>query len=242
MLSSPTGVFSWTRATDVVEDINNTITTTAIEEADEEEGDSDRNVIVGITKGNGGALRFSAATRRGLCEPRHRLHRLGLDEAVRWMRERQQQQHNHDHLYVRHFFSDATVHRVRARLGLWDLLRSLCLYVSSTGAVTNFHYDTRPGLIVQLRGRKRVTALAPSPEASELMRHPDHAVPGSACERRSRFTEEVQGSAVSDVKFTTVLLAPGDALLVPAGWWHQVKSLDPVTVSVVARLEERESP
>jgi ribosomal protein L16 Arg81 hydroxylase len=93
------------------------------------------------------------------------------------------------------------------------------------GTVTPLHHDTSNVLLCQVRGRKRVT-LVPAleshlvyndvavyspvdPEAPDLMRYPRYA----------------------DATVLTVTLAAGEALFIPVGWWHHVRSLD-ISISV----------
>ena len=37
--------------------------------------------------------------------------------------------------------------------------------------------------------------------------------------------------------WTTVQMVAGDSLLIPAGWWHQVLSTEPLTVAVAFDVE-----
>ncbi len=102
---------------------------------------------------------------------------------------------------------------------------STFLWLGPPGSVSRLHFDVVNVLFVQLYGRKRFLLLPPEqtpllyntagvfsdvdPEAPDLARHPAFGA--------SRVTE--------------VVLEPGEALLIPVGWWHHVRSLD-VSISV----------
>lgn len=87
------------------------------------------------------------------------------------------------------------------------------------GTVTPLHHDTCNILFCQVYGQKRLTLLPP--EETFLLRgarsmyaaldpeHPD----------LQRFPEWSSASVFE------VVLDPGDALFIPVGWWHQVRSL-----------------
>jgi ribosomal protein L16 Arg81 hydroxylase len=94
------------------------------------------------------------------------------------------------------------------------------LWYGPKGTVTPLHHDTMNIFMAQVRGRKQVK-LIPANEIdfiynnyavySEVdLLHPDY-------ERFPKFRH----ANVIDVE-----LAPGEALFLPVGWWHWVKSLD----------------
>jgi len=99
------------------------------------------------------------------------------------------------------------------------------LWYGPGGTVTPLHHDTANILFCQVRGRKRFTLIEPwwtqlvrdclsfysfiDAEAPDLRRMP----------------------YLAKVPRLTVTLGPGDALFLPAGWWHHVRSLS-VSASV----------
>lgn len=95
------------------------------------------------------------------------------------------------------------------------------LWFGPAGTVTHFHHDVVSVLFRQVMGRKRWTLIPPHETAKMYatvgvysavdVTRPDYA-------RHPRFA----GVARADFD-----LGPGQALLVPAGWWHAVVALDP---------------
>jgi hypothetical protein len=99
------------------------------------------------------------------------------------------------------------------------------LWLGPKGTVTPLHHDTTNILFCQVHGRKKFLLAAPSelrlldvargfyadldPEAPDLERHP----------------------WFRDVTLHSVILEPGEALFLPVGWWHHVRSLD-VSISL----------
>lgn len=108
------------------------------------------------------------------------------------------------------------------------------------GVNTKPHYDYSNNFLVQVVGRKRVRLFAPNDTS--------HMYPYSIHDRVTMDRVDhpaVQASQIADIDFmvdshfpnfklTTCFegfLDPGDLLYIPAGWWHEVKSLD-VSMSV----------
>ncbi|WP_196236089.1 cupin-like domain-containing protein [Bradyrhizobium japonicum] len=95
------------------------------------------------------------------------------------------------------------------------------LWIGPEGTVTPFHYDRRNILFFQIRGAKCFTIASPlaapyiynhysvfsevDPEQPDLERYP----------------------LFRNVKLLPIELNEGDALFVPVGWWHHVRSLSP---------------
>ena len=89
------------------------------------------------------------------------------------------------------------------------------------GVVTPVHYDHHHGLLVQIVGHKRVLLWAP--DAREMLRAPPA---GSPLANTSPIdpAELTEGSELAGAS-RCVVLAPGDGLLIPMGWWHHCESL-----------------
>ena len=109
--------------------------------------------------------------------------------------------------------STLAMQKVVARQSLW---------ISGAGACSPLHYDLPNVLLCQLRGRKRIYLFSPA--------HHDTIKPRGSCfpgltaqERIAQTRRAALAGVVSDGQY--VELSPGDALLMPSGWWHEVESL-----------------
>lgn len=102
------------------------------------------------------------------------------------------------------------------RMGLW---------IGPAGTHTPLHHDTDNSMFCQVMGRKRFW-LAP-PESIALLDRsrgvyshwkPDHDAPDPS----------------DPAPMIELTLEPGEALFIPAGWWHRVDALDPsISVSIL---------
>lgn len=102
------------------------------------------------------------------------------------------------------------------RMGLW---------IGPAGTHTPLHHDGDDSMFCQVLGRKRLR-LAP-PESIALL---DHSR-GVYSHWDPRSEDEL---AAGPERLLEVVLAPGEALFIPAGWWHQVDALDPsISVSIL---------
>lgn len=106
---------------------------------------------------------------------------------------------------------------------------ALSLYVSDQGALTNFHWDGRPGLLQQFHGRKRLWLV--HPQYSAYLAHPEST--HTQCQRRSRFTGREERPMIPH---WSLVVHPGQTVFIPARWWHQVESLDQPTIGAVVRF------
>lgn len=114
------------------------------------------------------------------------------------------------------------------------------LWVGPGGHVEPLHYDPMDGVLIQLRGAKRVRLLPPRQSANlypfpalggalrpwfskVYLDRPDPAFPRVA--RAQAAVEEVE-------------LAAGEALYIPAGWWHEVTALGDDYVISVNRFQQ----
>ena len=95
------------------------------------------------------------------------------------------------------------------------------LWMGPGGTITRLHYDIYNYLLVQVFGRKRVW-LVPSLQAhltyNQYTVYSEVDPENPDLERFPQF----ENATVLEVE-----LNPGDALFLPVGWWHHVKSLDP---------------
>jgi hypothetical protein len=95
------------------------------------------------------------------------------------------------------------------------------------GTVTPFHHDLTNNFMIQIAGRKRLRLIAPchTPKVYNV-RHCFSQVDGRDIDLR-RFP------LMADVPVIDCVLAPGEILFLPVGWWHFVEALD-VTITVSA--------
>ena len=102
------------------------------------------------------------------------------------------------------------------------------LFLGPAGTVTRLHYDagSAHGLLAQLAGRKLFVLLPPraTPALHVLASEPetvqspvDPLDPGSAA----------RWPGYGALRPLAAVLAPGEAILVPQGWWHYAVALEP---------------
>jgi ribosomal protein L16 Arg81 hydroxylase len=95
------------------------------------------------------------------------------------------------------------------------------LWIGPAGTVTPLHHDTTNILFCQLHGRKRIELV--SPHESALLVDPMNGYYSSVdLDRLARAGHP----ALRELLVRRVIVKPGDALYIPAGWWHRVTSLD----------------
>lgn len=91
------------------------------------------------------------------------------------------------------------------------------LWLGPAGTFTPLHHDTTNILFCQLYGRKRVDLV--SPLATSLLEDANGYYAGV------RATDLAEGGR-EDARVLRVELSAGDALFLPAGWWHEVTALE----------------
>jgi hypothetical protein len=131
--------------------------------------------------------------------------------------------------YLRITLPVATVLQQLGQRAHAEHVTGISLYFSDQGALTNFHWDGRPGLLQQFRGRKRVWLV--HPQYSPYLAHPEGGHP--QCKRRSRFTGREERPMIPH---WSVVVHPGQTVFIPAKWWHQVESLDQPTIGGIVRF------
>lgn len=102
------------------------------------------------------------------------------------------------------------------------LAGSSALWFGPAGTVTPLHHDASSILFCQVYGKKRFRLASPL----EI----------SLCEGALQMYSAVDPERPEDprthqVTFKVVELSPGEALFIPAGWWHHVRALD-VSISL----------
>ncbi len=91
------------------------------------------------------------------------------------------------------------------------------LWLGPAGTFTPLHHDTTNILFCQIYGKKRVDLV--SPLATSLLEDADGFYAGVHA------TDLTEG-AREDARVLRVELSAGDALFLPAGWWHEVTALE----------------
>lgn len=99
------------------------------------------------------------------------------------------------------------------------------LWFGPAGIVTPLHHDLTNNFLVQICGRKEVQLI---PALQTPYVYNDVGV-FSAAEFPN--FDEKRHPLMKKVKPLTVVLAPGEALFIPIGWWHRVEGLD-ISISV----------
>lgn len=98
------------------------------------------------------------------------------------------------------------------------------LWIGPAGTVTPTHHDQSTGWLVQLHGRKRARLASPL--------EPSLADTSAGLYNRVDPRQPQEGER-GEVRWHVVEIGPGDALLIPVGWWHHVESLTPsISVSM----------
>ena len=114
----------------------------------------------------------------------------------------------------------ALLRDVKPPRALFEPLRAIAtsLWIGPAGTITPLHHDTTNILFCQIYGRKRIELV--SPHETALLLDPDGFYsPVDLDEPRGH-------AALRTMTVKSVVVDPGDALYIPAGWWHRVTSLD----------------
>jgi hypothetical protein len=126
-----------------------------------------------------------------------------------------------------------------ARLGL-EAMSATNLWVGPAGHVEPLHYDPMDGVLMQLRGAKRVRLFAPEQSANL---YPFPLLGGALrpwfaqvyLERPEDASFPRLGAALAAA--VELDLGEGEALYIPAGWWHEVTALGEDYVVSVNRFQ-----
>ncbi|HEY5377261.1 MAG TPA: cupin-like domain-containing protein [Polyangiaceae bacterium] len=96
---------------------------------------------------------------------------------------------------------------------------AVSLWMGPAGSITPLHHDQQSVLLVQVYGSKRIKLI--SPEYSARL-YNDH---GGYSRVDPELSELDPWPLFANVPVHTVTLDPSDALFVPLGWWHHVRSV-----------------
>jgi len=114
----------------------------------------------------------------------------------------------------------------------WGLPDSNELFVGMSGAETPLHFDERENLFFQVRGRKEIVVF---PFIDYLRLYPFPTT--HPCDRQSMVGSPVSPDLEAFPRFQGIVghyatLKAGDLLYLPYGWWHWLRNLENLTMSV----------
>lgn len=117
------------------------------------------------------------------------------------------------------------------------------LWMGPAGSVTPIHHDFTDNLFVQVRGKKRVILYEPDPD-SAFYRLPFRAANGRSSwhlsQVGSRDTADVETHPLfRQARAFEAVMEPGDMLLIPNLFWHEVHSLDTPSISLSYWWDQR---
>ena len=92
------------------------------------------------------------------------------------------------------------------------------LWMGIGPTTSSFHYDNSHNILVVLQGRKTVRLL--SPEHTAVLQ----PFPATSLAQGSNHCHASDVPAALDTAVATATLEAGDALFIPEGWWHEVRS------------------
>ena len=122
----------------------------------------------------------------------------------------------------------AAVTRLLAGAAQGPCLGDSLTFVNSPGIRTPMHTDARDGLLLHVSGEKRVVFAAPGGGRDEVYRSL-RVTPGTQAELFPEDGDLAASLLAGD-------LFPGDLLLIPRRWWHDVESRTG-TISVSVRVD-----
>ncbi len=97
------------------------------------------------------------------------------------------------------------------------------IWIGPQGTFTPLHHDLTNNLLVQLVGRKRVIMASPA-QTPKLYNHLH--VFSEVADLSSPDLDLAAYPLLQGLRLLDITLAPGEALFIPIGWWHQVIALD----------------
>ncbi|CAK9029757.1 unnamed protein product [Durusdinium trenchii] len=121
--------------------------------------------------------------------------------------------------------------RISAECG-WGLPDSNELFIGMLGAETPLHFDERENLFFQIRGLKEIVVY-PFVDYPRLYPFPTT----HPCDRQSMVGSPLDADLTAFPKFKDAVghfatLKAGDLLYLPYGWWHWLRNLDSMSISV----------
>ena len=109
-------------------------------------------------------------------------------------------------------------------LSLNDAEPLIHAWFGPVGTVSPLHYDRSQNILAQVVGRKYVRLYTPSQSDALL------PIPSFINKNSSQIDlddpQQLQKHGIADLEFVDCILEAGDALFIPKGWWHYIRSLD----------------
>lgn len=116
-----------------------------------------------------------------------------------------------------------------------DRAATIKLWMGPAGTVTRLHHDLQDALLLQLHGRKQVHLLSPAETPFVYNQAGGYAQVDPELPDFSCFP------LFANATVHTIVIEPGDALLLPHRWWHQVRALTPsVSLSIACLAGSRQ--
>lgn len=98
-------------------------------------------------------------------------------------------------------------------------------WIGPSGTISGLHWDTSSNLLVQLKGKKLLLLASPKyKKEMYINRKFDDGAVSSKVDINN--FDEAKFPKFKNVDFFSFILEPGDAIYIPKGWWHYVKSLE----------------
>ena len=106
-----------------------------------------------------------------------------------------------------------------------SIFTKINLWVAATGTVTDAHYDMLHNLLAQVQGRRRVTLFSPA-DTPNLYPYPMRTLHWHHSRVRLESADPAEFPRFRSARAWQVVLAPGDVLFIPRGWWHHIEALE----------------
>jgi len=105
-------------------------------------------------------------------------------------------------------------------------VRSLSrVWLGPGGTVTGYHSDLADNILSQILGYKLVKIVSPD-QADRVYKTKKYDPNGHACAINADDWDRAAFPKFAEVEAHYVVLGPGDALFIPGGWFHYVRSLE----------------
>lgn len=104
--------------------------------------------------------------------------------------------------------------------------KAVLLWMGPKASITQLHHDFTDNFFAMVHGRKRVLLLPPAHDASRF--------PLAPLGGRSSWHLSRAGTCIGmdRAEPLDVVVSPGEMLLIPAFWWHEVHSIDDPSISL----------